>query len=92
MRIKDFLYETSSGARLTLAQWMRKYVHEHPQYAHNSILSKKVMDDMMIRLHKISTGEVFEPNFKNIFPDIGVSKIACNGLKIEEQVPCCSES
>jgi len=72
------LHETTSGARLTLAQWMRQFVKEHPQYTHNSILSKKVMDDLMVRLHKISTGEIYEPNFKKIFPDLEVKEVGCN--------------
>jgi len=55
-KIKTFLYETASGKRLTLAQWMREYVNNHPIYKHDSILSKKVMDDLLLTLHKISTG------------------------------------
>ena len=48
---------------------MRNYVHEHPQYTHNSILSKKVMDDLLITLYKISKGDIKDKNFEKIFPD-----------------------
>jgi hypothetical protein len=80
--IKKFLFDTVSGKRLTLAQWMRKFVNEHPDYTHNSILSKKVMDDLMIRLHKISIGEIQEENFSKIFPDLGCEDITCNYMKV----------
>jgi hypothetical protein len=66
-RIKTFLLETATGKRLTLAQWMRRFVNDHPQYHKNSILPKKVMDDLLIRLHQISIGKVYDENFKRIF-------------------------
>ncbi len=48
--------DTTSGKRLTLAQWMREYVNRHLGYTHNSILSKKVMDDLLLTLNDISKG------------------------------------
>lgn len=54
--IKQFVMDTATGKRLTLAQWMRKYIDSHPKYQHNSILPKEVMDDMLWRLYRISTG------------------------------------
>jgi glutamate--cysteine ligase catalytic subunit len=67
--VKRFLYNTASGERPTLAQWMRNYVDQHPDYTHNSILGKKVMDDLLLTLHKISTGEIYDKTFEKIFPD-----------------------
>lgn len=49
---------------------MRQFVDGHPDYSHNSILTKRVMDDLLIRLSRITTGEVNETNFKNIFSGI----------------------
>lgn len=46
---------------------MRKYVDKHPLYTHNSILPKKVMDDMLITLYKISKGEIKDENFYPVF-------------------------
>lgn len=69
-RIKTFLHETATGKRLTLAQWMRRFVNDHPLYGKNSILPKKVMDDLLIRLHKISIGQIYDENFKRIFEDM----------------------
>ena len=42
---------------------------KHPDYTHNSILSKKVMDDMLMRLSRIESGEVEDKTFKRIFPN-----------------------
>lgn len=77
-RIKKFLHDTVSGVRLTLAQWMRNFVNEHPDYTHNSILSKRVMDDLLIRLHKISTGEIYDKNFDKIFAEAGCENVTCS--------------
>jgi hypothetical protein len=77
-RIRAFLYETVTGARLTLAQWMRRFVKGHPAYSDNSILSKEVIDDLLIRLHKISIGAIEDENFKNIFPvDTKMTEAGC---------------
>ena len=65
--IQSFLLEITSGKRLTLAQWMRNYVKNHPLYTHNSILPKKVMDDLLLTLYNISKGTVKDINFKPIF-------------------------
>ncbi len=29
-QLKQFIWNTATGKRLTLASWMRKYVNEHP--------------------------------------------------------------
>ena len=65
--IEKFLREKTSGERITLAQWMREFVDKHPKYTHNSILPKKVMDDMLLKLSAISRGECSDSNFKPIF-------------------------
>lgn len=77
MRVKKFLYEKVTGERLTLAQWIRRYVASHPAYTQNSVLPKEVMDDLLIRLHRISTGEIEDENFKRIFADMDGEDFAC---------------
>jgi hypothetical protein len=54
--LKRFILETVTGKRKTLASWMREYIEKHPSYTHNSILSKKVMDDLLLTLWKIEKG------------------------------------
>lgn len=56
-----------SGSRVTLAQWIRKYIDEHPDYKHDSLLSKRTMDDVVIALDEICKGKREDPNFKPIF-------------------------
>jgi hypothetical protein len=62
-QLKQFIWDTATGKRLTLASWMRKYVNEHPDYTHNSILAKKVMDDLLFTLHRIESSEIIDKNF-----------------------------
>ena len=50
-QVGQFLFEITSGKRLTVAQWMRNYVDKHPDYTHNSILPKKTMDDLLLTLN-----------------------------------------
>lgn len=45
--------DKASGERPTLARWMRTFVDKHPDYTHNSILSDKVIDDLLMTLRKI---------------------------------------
>jgi len=65
--VNQFVSDITSGKRLTLAQWQREYVDKHPDYKHNSILGKKVMDDLLLRLNEISKGVAEDENFYPIF-------------------------
>ena len=67
--MKQFVYDTSTGARPTLARWMRNFVDKHPEYTHNSILPRKVMNDMLMTLHKIEIGQKEDKTFAKIFPE-----------------------
>lgn len=49
--IGSYIRDLTSGKRLSLAQWMRNYIDKHPDYKHNSILPKKVMDDLLLTLN-----------------------------------------
>lgn len=51
--LKKFISDSVTGKRKTLASWTRDYVNKHPEYTHNSILSKKVMDDLLLTMWKI---------------------------------------
>ena len=68
-RMKKFIHDTASGKRPTLARWMREYVDQHPDYHHDSILGKKVMDDMLMKLFKIECGQEEDATFAKIFPE-----------------------
>lgn len=87
--LKVFLREIVSGERLTLAQYMRQFVDKHPGYTHNSILSKKVMDDLLDHLYRVSTGELKAENFRPIFPTLTAQEVS----KVGHNSPprCCNE-
>ena len=65
--IGKYLKDIASGKRLTLAQWIRKYIQAHHDYHHNSLLSKKTMDDLLFHLYEISKGSILDENFKSVF-------------------------
>ena len=65
--MKKFIYDTSTGDRPTLARWMRNFVDVHPDYTHNSILPRSVMNDMLMTLHRIEIGEKEDKTFGRIF-------------------------
>ena len=68
--IGKFFQDIVTGKRLTLAQWIRKYIDSHPDYNHDSLLSKKTMDDLLIELNEISKGTRKNQNFSPIFDSI----------------------
>ncbi|KAJ2909192.1 glutamate--cysteine ligase [Coemansia aciculifera] len=51
----------ASGKLCTLASWMRKFVHEHPDYRHDSIVSPSVNYDMLRTMNDIEEGRVAAP-------------------------------
>ena len=46
--LKSFLESLTTGKRLTLAQFLRKEITKHPEYKKDSILSKKLMDEIIM--------------------------------------------
>ena len=48
---------------------------QHPDYHHNSILSKKVMDDMLLTLHRIESRKVEDKTFGLIFPEWELAEV-----------------
>ena len=54
----DFISARASGRLLTLASYIRKFVHSHPKYAHDSIVTQEITYDLLWRLQLISNGEI----------------------------------
>mmetsp|Transcript_9798 Transcript_9798/g.31530 ORF Transcript_9798/g.31530 Transcript_9798/m.31530 type:complete len:640 (+) Transcript_9798:504-2423(+) len=52
----DFIVARASGELMTPAQWMRKFVQEHPDYKGDSIVPQKVAADLMAKCHRIGLG------------------------------------
>lgn len=68
--IKNFLRGRATGQLKTLARWQRDFVDSHPNYGHNSILSEKIVSDLLKHLCLIEAGEIKDPHFAKIFPDL----------------------
>jgi len=62
-----FLKKCTSGERLTSASWIRRYVHNHPLYKKDSVISNEVAFDLLTALTSISEGTRKDPNFSKIF-------------------------
>ncbi|PKI84318.1 glutamate--cysteine ligase [Malassezia vespertilionis] len=58
-----FIGERANGTLMTTATWMRRFVHSHPQYKHDSVVSEKINYDMLCTLNKIERGELAVPDF-----------------------------
>lgn len=65
--VGEFMKKITTGKKLTLAQWMRKYIDQHPDYKHNSILPKSTMDDLLLTINEITKGSLKDENFESIF-------------------------
>ncbi|KAJ1959042.1 glutamate--cysteine ligase [Dipsacomyces acuminosporus] len=51
----------ASGKLCTLATWMRKFVHSHPDYQHDSTVSPSVNYDLLRTLNDIEEGRIEAP-------------------------------
>ena len=49
------------GELMTDATWMRKFINDHPDYKHDSIISESITYDLMKKLKDISEGTVVCP-------------------------------
>lgn len=48
----------AKGELLTPATWMRNFVHEHPAYKHDSVISQEIAYDLMMACKGIGDGSV----------------------------------
>lgn len=54
-------YHLVLGELMTDATWMRKFVNDHPDYKHDSVISESITYDLMKKLKDISDGTVVCP-------------------------------
>lgn len=55
-RYLGFISERASGALLTEAQWMRKFIRSHPDYKNDSVVSERINYDLVQRIAKLANG------------------------------------
>jgi len=53
----DFIRRRGTGETLTTASWIRKYVMEHPEYQHDSVVSPSIAYDLVMKCKRIGEGE-----------------------------------
>eukprot|EP00741_Cyanophora_paradoxa_P021342 tig00021348_g20601.t1 len=57
----------ASGKLVTAATYMRDYVHKHPAYKQDSVVSEEITYDLMRHLTKLAAGEVQAPELLQDF-------------------------
>lgn len=62
-----YVRELVEGKRMTLAQWMRKFVMKHKDYKQDSIVTESVMRDLLDTLVGVTRGEIEDQNFGRVF-------------------------
>jgi hypothetical protein len=65
--LEKFIKSLVEGDRLTLAQWMRRFVKNHKDYKQDSTVPETTMTDLLDTLAGITKGEVKDNNFGEIF-------------------------
>jgi glutamate--cysteine ligase catalytic subunit len=56
----------ASGRYATNAAWIRKFVREHPDYAHDSIVTETINHDLVAAVHAIGEGERDAPEIGDL--------------------------
>ncbi|VDM50467.1 unnamed protein product [Toxocara canis] len=57
----NFIQKRASGEIMTLARWMREFVHDHADYKHDSFVSDLIVYDMLKMMDSLSKGETYCP-------------------------------
>ena len=81
----------SLGELLTTAQWIRRFVDEHPDYKKDSVISDTISYDLLNTFDRISRGEVGAPQLFGK-PTSKTSQVTCcwrNVLKIRNSCGKC---
>ena len=66
----------SLGELLTTAQWIRRFVDEHPDYKKDSVISDTISYDLLNTFDRISRGEVGAPQLFGK-PTSKTSQVTC---------------
>merc|ERR1712170_200035 len=58
----EFLGKRASGEYLTTAAWMRRFVMQHPEYQHDSVVTHRINYDLVRMCSDISEGRCEAPD------------------------------
>ncbi|XP_072394245.1 glutamate--cysteine ligase [Diabrotica undecimpunctata] len=56
-----FIQRRASGEILTTASWIRKFVTEHPEYRHDSVVTDRINYDLLKTIEEIQSGKKYCP-------------------------------
>lgn len=56
-RYLDFIKRKAAGDILTTASWMRKFVHNHPAYKHDSVVTDEINYDLLRTVQQLQEGK-----------------------------------
>lgn len=62
----------ATGELMTPATWMRRFVDQHPEYQHDSVITPQIAHDLLTTCHGIGTGEIACPE---ILGDIVIDRV-----------------
>lgn len=63
-KVWKFVKEKTSGQRITVAQWIRKFVQTHPEYKQDSVITNEIGFDLLAAVTAISDQKIIDPNFQ----------------------------
>lgn len=72
----DFIEQRATGALITPATWMRKFVRTHPAYKGDSVVSHEIAYDLMVACKEIGEGVRHE---KELLGDFYIDPISTSG-------------
>ncbi|GJQ14556.1 hypothetical protein GpartN1_g6347.t1 [Galdieria partita] len=76
----DFISAKAKGELLTTASWIRKFVHNHEAYRHDSVITELICYDLLKAIHDITTGKRIEHELLGNFYQ---GKGECNEVSAE---------
>jgi glutamate--cysteine ligase catalytic subunit len=65
-----------AGQLVTPATWMRQFVHAHPKYQHDSVVSDEIAYDLVRACADLSEGRVAVPELEGSFNSPGATATA----------------
>lgn len=79
----DFIEQRATGALMTPATWMRKFVRNHPAYKGDSVLNHEIAFDLMIACKEIGEGTRHEQDLLGDFRIDPISTKGAYDVKLE---------
>ncbi|GAA5871784.1 hypothetical protein JCM16303_000863 [Sporobolomyces ruberrimus] len=89
----DLVSKRADGSLVTTATWMRNFVRSHPDYKHDSVVSKEINYDLVKAIDKIEKGELEVPELlpqgwrDNYKKSKDAFSRCCGGFGVDDEDP-----